>query len=217
MTLPTRAVENEFADLLAPSEHPSEHPPAVARRWVNVTTGGHVSAVVWGHGSPEVVLLHDEGADARTFDALLSRVDRPVAALDLPGHGRSNGETPAPPAARLARPVIEAIRSFAPRHRLLVAQGLGARVALHAAHRDPAVVGRLLLIDSLPGPLPEDEPLWERLPALRHPPLLVRSLTGKLTDAEVQRFTQAVAHGSVTVTADTGPAALADIIDIALH
>ncbi|MEV6931334.1 alpha/beta fold hydrolase [Dactylosporangium sp. NPDC051485] len=214
MTVQARAVENEFADLLASSERP----PAVIRRWVNVTAGGHVSAVVWGTAAPEIVLLHDEGADARTFDPLLSTVDRPAAALDLPGHGRSSG-TPAehPDPGRLARPVVEAIGSFAPRHRLVLARGLGARVALFAATRNPGAIARLVLVDSLPGPAPQDGPLWERLAALRHPPLLVRSRGGALTDAEVARFTQASPQASVSTVDDTGPATLAGIIDTALH
>ncbi|MER7009394.1 hypothetical protein ABT297_40985, partial [Dactylosporangium sp. NPDC000555] len=120
-------------------------------------------------------------------------------------------------AGRLARPIVEAIESFAQRHRLLLAHGLGARVALHAATRNPAAIGRLLLVDSLPGPAPQDEPLWERLPELRHPPLLVRSRDGALTDAEVQRFTQAAPQASVTTVRDTEPATLAHIINTALH
>ncbi|MER7009778.1 hypothetical protein ABT297_42995, partial [Dactylosporangium sp. NPDC000555] len=95
MTVHARTVENEFADLLARSAHP----PVVIRRWVNVTSGGHISAVVWGNGAPDIALLHDAGADARSFDTLLSLVDRPAAALDLPGHGRSSGTAQAAPSA----------------------------------------------------------------------------------------------------------------------
>ncbi|GLK99323.1 alpha/beta fold hydrolase [Dactylosporangium matsuzakiense] len=214
MTVPTRAVENEFADLRARSDPP----PTVIRRWVNVTSGGHISAVVWGAGPPEIVLLHDRGADARAFDRLLATVDRPAAALDLPGHGRSSGTAQEPPAAsRLARPIVEAIGSFAPRHRLVLAHGLGARVALHAATRNPAAIARLVLVDTLPSAAPEDEPLWERLAVLRQPPLLIRSHDGPLSDADVQHFALATPAGSVTTVAGTDPATLADIIDTALH
>lgn len=137
MTVPSTKVENEFAAL----------PPSrtVERRWVNVITGGHISGVVWGTGTPEFVLLHDAGGSARSWDQLLLALDRPAIALDLPGHGRSSGGAPGP------RPVLEAIRSFAPRHRVLVGHGLGAQVAVAVAERAPAAVGRLVLVDPPPG------------------------------------------------------------------
>ncbi|GAA2637943.1 hypothetical protein GCM10010399_84030 [Dactylosporangium fulvum] len=160
--VPVRAVENEFADLLARADPP----PAVTRRWVNVTTGGHVSAVIWGTGAPQTVLLHDAGEDARSYDDLLSTVDIPAAAIDLPGHGRSNATSATPFPGRLARPVLEAIRSFAPRHRVLAGRGLGALVTLHIAARAPEAIGRLLLVDAPPAA----EPL---LSALKNPPQLV--------------------------------------------
>jgi pimeloyl-ACP methyl ester carboxylesterase len=220
MTINTDRVENEFAELASTA-------PAltVARRWVNVVTGGHVSGVVWGRAAPELVLLHDVGSSARSWDAVLVALGRPAVAIDLPGHGRSNdnpGGDNGP--VRAARPVIEAIRSFAPRHRAVVGRGLGALVALAAAGRAPAAVGRLVLVDTLPDvDAPEDERLWTRLAELAHPPLLVRAGHGALSDAAVARLRRQSPQATVVVLTDAShdietdqPEALADLLAPAL-
>ncbi|GIF09041.1 alpha/beta fold hydrolase [Actinoplanes siamensis] len=188
MTLPTQ-IENEFAGL----------PPgrAVHRRWVNVVTGGHLSGVFWGRGAPEVVLLHDAGGSARSWDAVLSRLDLPAVAIDLPGHGRSNsGPAGDDRPARAARPVIEAIRSFAPNHRVIAGQGLGALVALAAAERAPAAVHRLVLIDTLPDASADDRH-WAALAALSEPPLLILARLGVVGEDALARFRQQVPAGRI--------------------
>jgi pimeloyl-ACP methyl ester carboxylesterase len=174
---------------------------SVDRRWVNVVTGGHVSAVFWGPGAPEVVLLHGAGASARSWDAVLAALDHPSVALDLPGHGRSNsGPAGDNSPARAARPVIEAIRSFAPRHRVIVGHGLGALTALAAAERAPAAVHRLVLVDTLPDPS-TDERLWAVLGRHSEPPVLIRAERGVIGDDAVDRLRhETPAARVVTVT-----------------
>jgi pimeloyl-ACP methyl ester carboxylesterase len=203
MTDPRAKVENEFADLPAPAP--------VARRWVNVITGGHISGVVWGTGAPEVVLLHDAGGSARSWDAVLLALDRPAVALDLPGHGRSNdgpGGDNGP--IRAGRPVAEAIRSFAPRHRVVAGHGLGALTALAAAGRLPAAVHRLVLIDALPDPS-ADERLWATLTVQPAPPVLILAGAGP-GDEAVARFRRQSPTGVVQDIATDHPEALAGAI-----
>src|ERR1700742_4248886 len=40
--------------------------PRVRRGWVSVPAGGHISAVIWGADSPELVFLHDRRESAGT-------------------------------------------------------------------------------------------------------------------------------------------------------
>jgi pimeloyl-ACP methyl ester carboxylesterase len=146
----TDAPANEFADLAA--EHPDAQPPLVQRRWVAVPNGGHVSAVVWHAAPPELVVLHDAGASARSWDAVLLALGRPVVALDLPGHGRSSWRDRADyRPKRNAAALTEAVRSFKASGTLVAGRGLGALSAIALASRAPGLVGTLVLVDTLPG------------------------------------------------------------------
>jgi pimeloyl-ACP methyl ester carboxylesterase len=121
--------------------------PRVRRGWVNVPTGGHVSAVIWGAGPPEVVLLHDIGQSARVWDPVVLALARPAAAIDLPGHGRSDWRRDGRyEPGRLAAAVGEAIGSFAPKTRLVVGSGLGGLTALAAYRKQPRRVPAVALV-----------------------------------------------------------------------
>lgn len=130
--------------------------PRARRNWVNVPTGGHVSGVFWGEGPPELVFLHGEGESARAWDVVAVAAGRPAVAIDLPGHGRSDWRRDGRyEPGKLAPAVAEAIRSFAPRARLVVGTGLGGLTAI-AVHRRPArLPGPLALVGTLPGAVPE--------------------------------------------------------------
>jgi pimeloyl-ACP methyl ester carboxylesterase len=126
--------------------------PRVRRSWVNVPAGGHVSGVLWGDGPAEVVLLHDIGESARAWDAVALSLGRPSLAIDLPGHGRSDWRRDGRyEPGKLASSVAEAIRSMAPRARLVVGSGLGAHTALALGRRQPRLLSRLALVSTLPG------------------------------------------------------------------
>jgi len=126
--------------------------PKVRRGWVNVPAGGHVSAVFWGSGAPEIVFLHDRGESARAWDAVALAAGRPSVAIDLPGHGRSDWRRDGRyEPAKLAPAIIEAIRSFAPRAGLVAGSGLGALTAIEAGRCQPALVRRLAIVGALPG------------------------------------------------------------------
>jgi esterase len=126
--------------------------PRVRRGWVNVPAGGHVSGVFWGYAQPDIVFLHDLGESARAWDAVAVTVGRASVAIDLPGHGRSDWRRDGRyEPGRLAPAVAEAIRSFAPRARLVVGSGLGGRTALALHRRHPQLLPRLALLRPLPG------------------------------------------------------------------
>ncbi|MCW2876543.1 MAG: ybfF 2 [Sphaerisporangium sp.] len=129
-------------------------PRLIQRRWVTTVSGGHVSGVTWGDGPAETVLLHDARRSARSWDRLLILLDRPALALDLPGHGRSGwrGNGVYSP-RRLAPAVSEAIRSFAPKSKVVAGAGLGALAAIALTIRSSELVRALVLVDTLPGSL----------------------------------------------------------------
>jgi len=135
--------------------------PRVRRGWVNVPAGGHVSGVFWGDGPPEVVLLHDSGESARAWDAVALALGRPSVAIDLPGHGRSDWRRDGRyEPASLTPAVAEAIRSFAPRARLVAGTGLGGLTALALRRRHARLLPGLALVNTLPGTAPGRS--WQR-------------------------------------------------------
>ena len=50
-----------------------------------------LSALVWGEAEPELVFLHGGAQNAHTWDTVAMALDRPLVAIDLPGHGYSDG------------------------------------------------------------------------------------------------------------------------------
>lgn len=154
MSVTTAAEPHEFAELLR-AVPDTGAPPVIERRWMTVVVGGqrHVSGVCWDPAEPPgVVLLHGAATSARAFDDVLRAYRRPAVAVDLPGHGRStwikSGDYRP---RRLAKTLEEAIRSYAPGGPVVAGRGLGALAAVAVAARFPQVVGRLVLIDTLPG------------------------------------------------------------------
>jgi pimeloyl-ACP methyl ester carboxylesterase len=126
--------------------------PAVRR--VEVPVGGDqtISALVWGEGAPEIVLLHGGAQNAHTWDTVALSLDRPLVAVDLPGHGHSSHRAdhvywPADNAVAVER----AVRVLAPDARLLVGMSLGGLTALALTDRAPDLVRSLLLVDVTPG------------------------------------------------------------------
>jgi pimeloyl-ACP methyl ester carboxylesterase len=136
--------------------------PRVRRSWVNVPAGGHVSGVFWGDGPPEMVFLHDIGESARAWDAVALTAGRPSLAIDLPGHGRSDWRRDGRyEPGKLTSALAEAIRSFAPRARLVVGSGLGGQTALALRRRQPRLVPALaLVVSTLPGSGPGPGQRW---------------------------------------------------------
>ena len=103
------------------ADNASEHgiaydgPPVVRREAVAVDGGREMSALVWGDAPPEVVLIHGGAQNAHTWDTVCLALDRPLVAIDMPGHGHSG-----PPAAGAAdvdtnaKDIAAVIRALAP-------------------------------------------------------------------------------------------------------
>jgi pimeloyl-ACP methyl ester carboxylesterase len=201
--------------------------PCVRRCWADVPTGGQVSGVTWGTGTPELVLLHDRGESARAWDsvglALTLDLGRPAVAIDLPGHGQSSGRRDGRyEPARITPAVAEAIRWFAPHVRLVAGTGLGGLTALALRRRHPWLVPGIALFDTLPGvPAPGPAlagagPACDELAQLSGPVTLIRGAgagAGPLAPAELARLRQHTPQLGVLTLAGIQPSALAVALD----
>jgi pimeloyl-ACP methyl ester carboxylesterase len=141
-----------FADNAAEVGLPYPGPPTVARHSMEVAPGQTVSALRWGSGDPELVLLHGGAQNAHTWDTVALALDRPLLAIDLPGHGRSDWRAdraywPVENAVAVARVVEE----LAPDAAAVVGMSLGGLTALALSAHSPDLVRRLVLVDVTPG------------------------------------------------------------------
>jgi pimeloyl-ACP methyl ester carboxylesterase len=169
--------------------------PRFRRAWVNVPAGGHVSGVFWGDGPPEVVFLHGIGESARTWDAVALTVGRPSVAIDLPGHGRSDWRRDGRyQPGKLTSSVAEAIRSFAPRARLVAGSGLGADTALALHRRQPRLVPRLALVGTLPGSEPGPAQRWPGPERFASPAEALAALTVRRPEHSPQSLRREIAY-----------------------
>ncbi len=126
--------------------------PHVMRRSVEIAPGRRVSALRWGEGEPELVLLHGGAQNAHTWDTVALALERPLLAVDLPGHGHSDwwtehDYTP----ERLADAVATVVDELAPRAAAVVGMSLGGLTSLSLAARRPDLVRRLVIVDVTPG------------------------------------------------------------------
>lgn len=126
--------------------------PDVRRVAIDVGADQSVSALVWGTSSPELVLIHGGAQNAHTWDTVALALDRPLVALDLPGHGHSSHRPdhaywPGENAAALET----AVRELAPDARMVVGMSLGGLSAIALADRAPDIVRALMLVDVTPG------------------------------------------------------------------
>src|SRR5690348_15750888 len=130
---------------------PWNGPPHVRRESVE-HEGRRVSALVWGDGEPEIVLLHGGAQNAHTWDTVALALDRPLVAIDLPGHGHSDGRLDvgiSPP--DYAADVAVAVRQLAPDARAVVGMSLGGLTALALTAQAPELVRKVVLVDVTPG------------------------------------------------------------------
>src|SRR5438105_8780186 len=110
--------------------------PAVERVSVDVGPAGRLSALRWGTAPPELVLLHGGAQNAHTWDTVSLALDRPLVAIDLPGHGHSGHRDDHvywPTDNAIA--VETAVRALAPSAGLVVGMSLGGLTALALADR----------------------------------------------------------------------------------
>ncbi len=126
--------------------------PAVRRTDVGVGGGQTISALVWGTAAPELVLVHGGAQNAHTWDTVALALDRPLIAVDLPGHGHSSHrDDHAYWPAENAIAVEHAVRELAPDARMVVGMSLGGLTSLALTDRAPDLVRQLVLVDVTPG------------------------------------------------------------------
>lgn len=127
-------------------------PPEVRRASVPLDSGLSLSALVWGVGPPELVLVHGGAQNAHTWDTVALALGRPLVAVDLPGHGRSDHR----PDHRygpvsMAADVAAATAALAPEAEAVVGMSLGGLTAIALAAEHPGLVRRLGVVDVTPG------------------------------------------------------------------
>jgi pimeloyl-ACP methyl ester carboxylesterase len=138
---------------------PFDRPPVVRRVFADVGGGRRLSALVWQQREPELVLLHGGAQNAHTWDTVAMALDRPLVAIDLPGHGHSDG--PAEHRAdeldvqANAADVAAAVRQLAPAARAVVGMSAGGLTTIALAAHAPDLVRKMVLVDVLPGVKPE--------------------------------------------------------------
>jgi len=131
---------------------PYDGPPTVRRESYPLGDGRQLSSLVWGTAPPELVFLHGGAQNAHTWDTVALALGRPLIAIDLPGHGHSDG-------ARLnsinvrgnAEDVATVIRTAAPSARGVIGMSLGGMTTIALAGIAPELVRAAVLVDVTPG------------------------------------------------------------------
>ncbi len=131
---------------------PYDGPPTVRRESVEVGPDRRLSALVWGDGPPELVFLHGGAQNAHTWDTVAMALGRPLVALDLPGHGHSDGGREGIIGLEAnAEDVATAIRALAPDAKAVIGMSLGGMTTIALADHAPELVRKVVLVDVTPG------------------------------------------------------------------
>ena len=157
-----RAAEyDEFAFLETYATHegiPWRGRPAVHRE--SGPTGEiTLSGLVWGADSPELIFLHGGGQNAHTWDSVAMALDRPLIAIDLPGHGHSDWREDRdyhPSTSAVA--VGEWLKGLPPQPRALIGMSLGGLTSIAVAASGVAPLTHLVIVDITPGVRPARPP-----------------------------------------------------------
>ncbi|HTX63078.1 MAG TPA: alpha/beta hydrolase [Acidimicrobiales bacterium] len=133
---------------------PYDGPPDVQRVDVQVGPDRVVSSLLWGaqSGPPELVLVHGGAQNAHTWDTVALALGRPLLAIDLPGHGHSDGGLDGSiSAVSNGQDLATVVRELAPGARGVVGMSLGGVSSLALADQAPELVRALVLVDVTPG------------------------------------------------------------------
>jgi pimeloyl-ACP methyl ester carboxylesterase len=131
---------------------PYAGPPVVRRTSVEVEPGRQLSSLLWGDGEPELVFLHGGAQNAHTWDTVALAIGRPLVAIDLPGHGHSDGGKNGSLALHdNAADIAVAIRALAPTARGVVGMSLGGLTTIALTRVAPELVRSVVLVDVTPG------------------------------------------------------------------
>ena len=127
-------------------------PPIVNRTSVAMGDGRDLSALVWGAGEPELFLIHGGAQNAHTWDTVALALDRPLVAVDLPGHGHSGRPVDgAANVSRNAEDVAAVLRVLAPDVPAVVGMSLGGLTTIGLSADAPELVRKMVLVDITPG------------------------------------------------------------------
>ena len=127
-------------------------PPRVRRVDVEVSPGRSVSSLVWGDDAPELVLVHGGAQNAHTWDTVALALGTPLVAVDLPGHGHSDGGPDGSVSVESnGLDLAAVVAELAPEARGVVGMSLGGMSAIALAAEAPALVRALALVDITPG------------------------------------------------------------------
>ena len=126
-------------------------PPVVRRVSVNLAPGRNLSALVWQDAEPQLVLIHGGSQNAHTWDTVAMALGRPLLAVDLPGHGHSDGPGEIGGTEGNALDLAVAIRELAPQAKAIVGMSLGGLSTIALARHAPELVRKILLVDIVPG------------------------------------------------------------------
>ena len=130
---------------------PYDGPPVVRRTEVEVDRDRRLSALVWGEGPAELVLLHGGAQNAHTWDTVAMALGRPLVAIDLPGHGHSDAPAHGSLGVRAnATDVASAMAQLAPDAKAVVGMSLGGLTTIALADQHPELVRRVVLVDVTP-------------------------------------------------------------------
>jgi pyruvate dehydrogenase E2 component (dihydrolipoamide acetyltransferase) len=140
------AFVGKFLESFRPPEKSGEGAPAAETIEVNGRRIRHLKAGPDG-GTP-ILLLHGFGADMSSwmFNQAALAVDRPVYAIDLPGHGGSSKDVGDGSTRTLAAIVIGYMDAAGIEAAHLVGHSLGGAIAVLVAHGHPDRVTGLTLV-----------------------------------------------------------------------
>lgn len=135
---------------------PWSGPPPVERIAVPVAGSRCVSALRWGSGPIELVLVHGSAQNAHTWDTVALALGRPLLAVDLPGHGHSDwrddfGYRP----HQLADDLAVVLEELCEEPVVVVGMSLGGSTVSSLASRRPDLVRRVVAVDITPNPSSE--------------------------------------------------------------
>ena len=142
-----------LSDNAAEFSLPAPADVALRREFVDLGDGRRMSTLVWGAGPAEFVLVHGGAQNAHTWDTVALALNRPLIAVDLPGHGHSDG----PSADGMlsvdanAADVAIAVRALAPAATAVVGMSLGGLTSIALTSAAPELVRSLVLVDITPG------------------------------------------------------------------
>jgi esterase len=161
--------------------------PVVRRESVSVD-GIRLSGLVWGTESPQLAFLHGSGQNAHTWDSVAMVLDRPLIAVDLPGHGHSDWRED-----QDYRPATNAVtvggwlNRLPPDPRVLVGMSLGGLTAIAVAAAGGSSFTHLVIVDITPGVGRRERPPEQR------PEGVVRLINGQRTFSTFDEMLQATA------------------------